>query len=47
MTDFQLLIEFCDRFGYAYRIYELDDSECFVVAQGEEYYFDSDGMLVE
>jgi hypothetical protein len=47
MTDFQLLIEFCDRFGYDYKISELYDGGHKVYSQGEEYYFDPDGMLTE
>lgn len=47
MTDLQLLIEFCDRFGYDCQVSELYDGGHKAYSEGEEYYFDPDGMLVE
>ena len=45
MSDFQLLIEFCERFGYEYDIHKTYDGGYKVYSQGEEYYFDVDEAL--
>lgn len=47
MSDLQLLIEFCDRFGYDCRVYELYDGGFEAYSQGEVYHFDPNEMLID
>lgn len=47
MTDIELLVEFCNRFGYECIITTLNDGRVIVCCMGEEYYFYPDGSLDE
>ena len=46
MTDLQIFIEFCERFGYEYEIAKIYEGGYYGYSQGEEYEFDEDEALV-
>lgn len=47
-TDLQILIEFCDRFGYEYdRIKETEDGGIWVETKFGDYIFDEDGNCID
>lgn len=47
MTDYEVLIEYCERFGHDYTVDQTDDGETIVYTQYRDYYFDEDGTFVD